>query len=459
MTQMAVHVETKARLLPERTRGGLREVITLAYPVIATNMSATLIHTVDSAMVGRLGATHLAAVGYALIWYWTAVCFFVGAASGVQTFVSQLHGAGDRKACGAWTWHGIYAVVPVAGICIAFFAAGAEPLFRLMGPSVEVQKLAAAYVHGRVFGVPGLVAAMAIAAFFRGIGDTRTPLYAMVAANIVNIVLDYGLIFGRLGLPDWGIAGAGVATGVAEWVYFGVLVYALRRPRLVAEYRTARAAFDTGALRRYARISAPIGGQWMLEMLSFAVFASLVARMGDIEMASSQAMLVLQHMSFMQVMAVSVAATTLVGRYRGMGDFAAAERSHSNALGIGVSIALFVSILFMCFPELMLRIFTDDDAVLRLGSRLLVIGALFQTCDAIGVVASGSLRGAGDTRWPFVVQASLAWGLFLPSAWLFGLVLDGGVEGAWMGGVLYLGVLGVVLLRRFRRGEWQRMKI
>lgn len=459
MAQMAVHVESKAGFLQERSRGGLREVMTLAYPVVVTNISATLIHTVDSAMVGRLGATHLAAVGYALIWYWTAACFFVGAASGVQTFVSQLHGAGDSKACGAWAWHGIYAVAPIAAVCIALFAAAAEPLFQLMGPSPEVQKLAAAYIHGRAFGVPGLVAAMAIAAFFRGVGDTRTPLYAMVTANIVNVVLDYGLIFGRLGMPNWGIAGAGVATGVSEWVYFGVLIYALRRPRLAAEYDTGRAAVDTAALRRYARTSAPIGGQWMLEMLSFALFANLVARMGDIEMASSQAMLVLQHMSFMQVMAISVAATTLVGRYCGMGDYAAAERSHFNALGIGVGIAVFVSALFISFPEVMLSIFTNDHEVLRLGSRLLVIGALFQTCDAIGVVASGSLRGAGDTRWPFVVQASLAWGLFLPSAWLLGTVFEGGVEGAWFGGVIYLGVLGAVLLQRFRRGEWRRIRI
>ena len=207
------------------------------------------------------------------------------------------------------------------------------------------------------------------------------------------------------------------------------------------------------------RTSMPIGGQWVLEMLSFAVFANLVARMGNVEMAASQAMLVLQHMSFMQVMAVAIAATTLVGRYRGMGDVAAAERSHINALCLGVGFAISVGILFLTFPELMLRIFTEDAGVLRVGSKLLVIAALFQTCDAVGVVTSGSLRGAGDTRWPFAVQASLAWGLFLPSAYLFGRVLDGGVEGAWLGGALYLGVLGIVLVFRFRRGVWKQIKI
>jgi putative MATE family efflux protein len=322
-----------------------------------------------------------------------------------------------------------------------------------------VQSLAHSYVVARAPGAAGLVAGLALASFFRGIGDTRTPLYTMVIANVVNAFFGYGLIFGRFGLPDWGIAGAGAATAIAEWVQCIALFIFFRRSRVDAQYRTASVRADIVVVRRFLHTSLPIGGQWVLEMLSFAVFANLVARMGDLEMAASQAMLVLQHMSFMQVMAIAIAATTLVGRYRGMGDVAAAERSHANALGLGVGFAISVGILLLSFPEMMLRIFTNDAGVVSLGSRLLVIGAIFQTCDAIGVVASGSLRGAGDTRWPFIVQASLAWGLFLPSAYLFGRVLDGGVEGAWMAGVLYLGVLGAVLLIRFRRGNWQRIKI
>ena len=456
---MAVTMDTAARLVPERTRGGMREVVSLAYPVILTHLSQTLIHTVDSAMVGRLGATHLAAVGYALIWYWTVACLFFGAVSGVQTFVSQAHGAGKSKECGAWVWHGIYALVPLACVGVGLFAAGCQTLFSLLGPSAEVQGLSAAYVHGRAPGMPALIAGMALASFFRGIGDMRTPMYSVLIANVVNVVLDYGLIFGKLGMPNWGIAGAGVATGVAEWMQFSFVLIIFRRRRVATEYRTAVIGFDRAAVSRFMRTSLPIGGQWMIEMLSFALFANLVARMGDIQMAASQAMLVLQHMSFMQVYAVAMAATTLVGRYRGMGDVAAVERSHINSLGLGVSFAVAVGVLFVFFPEPLLRIFTDDAEVLRLGAKLLLIGAIFQTCDAIGVVTSGSLRGAGDTRWPFVAQASLAWTLLLPSAYLFGHVLEGGVTGAWLGGVLYLGTLGAVLLARFRRGAWQRIEI
>jgi putative MATE family efflux protein len=267
------------------------------------------------------------------------------------------------------------------------------------------------------------------------------------------------LIFGKLGMPSLGILGAGVASGTAEWVQFIFLFVVFRRARVRAQFATGMIAFDRAAVIRFLRTSMPIGGQWMVEMLSFALFANLVARMGDIQMAASQAMLVLQHMSFMQVFAIATAATTLVGRYRGLGDDAAVVRSHANALGLGVGLAVTVGIGFLLFPEPLLRIFTADPEVLRVGAKLLLVGAIFQTCDAVGVVTSGSLRGAGDTRWPFVVQASLAWALLLPSAYLFGHVLGGGVTGAWLGGVVYLGTLGVVLLIRFRRGAWRSIRI
>jgi MATE family multidrug resistance protein len=456
---MALTMEAAARLDRDRTRGGLREVIALAYPVIITNLSATLMTTIDSAMVGRLGAIELAAIGYAQIWYWTAVCFFVGAASGVQTFVSQAHGQRDARACGGWAWQGLYAVVPPAALWIAFFAASSGQLFHWLGPSAEIQSLANSYVVARAPGAAGLVGALVLISFFRGIGDTRTPLYAMIIAVAANVFFAYGMIFGRLGMPDLGLAGAAAATAIAEWVQFVVMLIAFRRRRIAAEYATAPVRPNPTVVWRFLRTSMPIGGQWVLEMSSFAVFANLVARMGDIEMAASQAMLVLQHMSFMQVMAVAIAATTLVGRYCGMGDMDAAERSHRNALCLGVGFALSVGVLFLTVPELMLRLFTQDAGVVSVGSRLLAIAALFQTCDAVGVVTSGSLRGAGDTRWPFAVQASLAWGLFLPTAYLFGRVWDGGVEGAWLAGALYLGILGIALVFRFRRGVWKEIRI
>jgi MATE family, multidrug efflux pump len=377
----------------------------------------------------------------------------------VQTFVSQAHGAGQARRCGSWAWQGVYTLLPLALLGIGAFAVAFVPLLALLQPAPALRPLAAGYVHARAFGVGGFAIAMLLSAFFRGVGDTRTPLYGMVLANLVNLVLNYGLIFGHLGLPAWGVVGAGVATAVADWVYAAALVIAFRRAAVAVAYGTDAAAPDAAAMRRFLRTSAPIGGQWVLDMLAFACFSTLVARMGAAQMAASQAMISLMHVSFMQVIGIAIAASTLVGRYVGCGDLVAARRSHDSALRLGLAWSVSAALVYLAAPEACLRLFTDDRAVLQLGAPLVAVGAAFQICDALGVLCGGALRGAGDTRWPFVVQTILAWCLFLPAAYVGSIVLAGGLTGAWLGGVVYVAVLGGALYARFRCGVWERLRI
>ena len=149
-------------------RGGLREVVLLAYPVVLTQLSRTAMGVVDSAMVGRLGATELGAVGYGGIWMWTATCVFMGTATGVQTFVAQSHGAGREDRAAQWTWQGLYTVLPWAVVGILLFAGALPALLSWLGPSATLQSLTADYMIPRAFGAPGLVAAMVWASYFSG---------------------------------------------------------------------------------------------------------------------------------------------------------------------------------------------------------------------------------------------------------------------------------------------------
>jgi MATE family multidrug resistance protein len=459
MTRPAQSIEIAAAAPRPAYAGSLREVSALAAPVVLSQLSATLMGIVDSAFVGRLGATELAAVGFANVWNWTAFCLLMGTASAVQIFVAQDHGSGHERRCGAWAWQASYLVVPAALLFSVALLALAPLALRALGPSEQLQATVFVYLDRRVLGMPALVFAFVWMSFFRGIGDMRTPLVAIVAANLLNAVLDYGLVFGRFGLPAWGIAGAGSATALAEWLYAGLLFAAARRARVAEPFATAPAAPERRALRRFSRTGFPVGGQWLIDMLAFALFTTLVARMGDAEMAASHAFLMLLSLSFMQAVGIQAAASTLVGRYVGAGDLGAARRSFAAALRLGGLLATGVGVLFLAVPDLAMRLFSDDPEVVALGAPLVRLGALFQLLDAAGIVASGALRGAGDTRWPFLFQALLAWGLFLPLAWLLGIVLDGGLFGAWVGGTLYVAVLAAGLLRRFRAGAWETIRI
>ena len=454
-------IPTKSPTVPmaQPRPGGLRELIHLAYPVVLTQLCSTLMGVVDSAMVGRLGPTQLAAVGFGAIWLWTVFSLFYGTASGVQTFVSQHDGAGEPRRCGAWAWHGFYTVVPAALLTVLLAAPWIESILALLGPSQALQSAGESYLRARLPGEVAFAVWMVFTSFFRGIGDTRTPLYVTIFVNVVNAVLDYGLIFGRLGLPAWGVTGAGAATSMAHWLGAFILFAIFLRRGLRERFDTRPVLPRAPAIRRFLRTGVPIGGQWFIDMTSFAFFTTLIARMGDASMAASQAFVMLLSLSFMQAVGISIAASTLVGRYVGAGKPAAADRSFASALALGIGLAVVVAVLFVAIPGPLLRIFTDDPAVVALGRPLLAIGALFQLFDAIAIITEGSLRGAGDTRWPFLVVTAFGWGLFVPLAYVLGVTLEGGLSGAWSGGVVSLGLMSMVLVRRFRSGAWQRIRI
>ena len=456
---MATPIAATALSRAPARSGSVREVAWLAYPIVLTQMSQTAMNVVDSIFVGHLGAAQLGALGFAGIWLWTVMSFFSGTATGVQTFVSQAHGAGDERDCGPWAWQGLFAVVPALTLAILGFVALAEPLWRLMGTTGELRDYALAYARMRPLGVAGLGVWMVLASFFRGLGDTRTPLCATLVANAANALLAWALVFGHLGLPAWGVAGAGLATSIAEWVGVLVLALGLARPSVARRYATRPVRPSARAIRRFLRTGAPIGGQWILDMSAFAIFTTLVARMGNASMAANQAMISLLSMSFMQAIGIGLAATTLVGRYKGAGDLASAVRSVRSALGLGIALAVLVAAVFVLAPETLLRMYIEDPEVLRLGRPLLALGAAFQLFDALQIVTGGALRGAGDTRWPFLVQTGLAWVVRLPLAYLFAIAMGRGVVGAWYAEFAFILTLAAALGWRFRSGAWKEVRI
>jgi MATE family multidrug resistance protein len=450
---------TAVDIRAQHSRGGVAEVALLAYPIVLTNLSMTAMGFIDTAMVGRLGATPLAGVGFSGIWIWTLVVAFFGMASGVQTFVSQADGAGKSGECGRWVWQAIHLVTPpivlLAFVCWLL----ADAALALLGPSAELQAVASEYMAPRLIGLPAVVVAMSLGSFFRGLGDTHTPLYVTIAANVVNATLNYGLIFGELGFPEWGVAGAATGTAVAEWFQVGLLFVFFARRSLRARYATRLARPDRELIWRFFVTSAPIGGQWLLGMMSFALFSTLIARMGDASMAASQAFLILLSFSFMQMSGISAATSTLMGRYIGARDHDSARRSFWSGQKLAAVLGVGIAAVFVLIPEPLLRIFTSDPDVLMLGRPLVVMGALFQVFDAFGIVAEGTLRGAGDTRWPFVIHSVLAWGVYLPLAYLLGVTLGGGLTGAWIGATVYVMLLSGCFVWRFSSGAWEKIQI
>lgn len=435
------------------------EVALLAFPVVLQTVAENVMQLANSAMVGRLGAAQLGAVGFASIWMWTLFVPFAGTANAVQAFVSRQDGAGESGRCGAWVWQAMWVLAPAMLVWACILAWLVPALFAWVGPPPELYDAAVQYGEWRLLSAPFIAANFAMIAFFRGCGDTRTPMRAAIIAIAVNIVTAWVLVFGRFGAPQLGAAGAGAAMGAGSFTNCVLLLWAFLREPMRDRYGTGLWRPERAAIARFFRTGAPIGGQWLLDMVTFAVFTSIVARMGAASMAASQAMLQLLALSFMQAMAISQASGTLVGRYLGAGDPQAAQRSYASAQLLSLGISAIVALLFVAIPEQLLAIFSDDPEVLALARPLLALGAFFQLIDAVGIVAAGSLRGAGDTRWPFAVQATLAWALRLPIVYLCAVVLGGGVFGAWAAELVHIGALSLAFALRFKGGRWRSIAI
>lgn len=453
MTHRRESIESEGML------AGVREVAVLAVPFVLTQILFTTMGLVDAAIVGRLGATELAAVGLSGTWLWTLTSFFIGASSVVQTFVAQSHGAVDERACGPWAWHGLGGAVPFAVLAAIGLYFGADAFVEWIVPDNSIAPLSSGYLRARSFGIVGLTAAIAISSFFRGIGDARTPLVATVVANGANVFLALGLVYGWFGLPALGVLGAGIATSIAEWLYFGIMLAAFLRPSLRMRFDTGWRRPDLAPVRRLWRIGLPVGGQWVIEMLAFSIFMTLVARMGDASLAASHAFGQLASISFMVAAGIGTATATLVGRYIGAGEPDRAAQRFRSSLVLGGTAGALLALAFVVFPELLVELFSSDPEVIALGIPLLSIGAFYQLFDALSVLSDGALRGAGDTRWPFVARCLGSWLIFLPAAWFFAFHLDMGLTGAWIGGVFSSATLAIVLYLRFRSGAWRRIEI
>ena len=437
--------------------GGYREVLGLAYPIVISMVSLTIMTFVDTAMVGKLGTSQMAAVGLAGITTWTILSFFSGLLTCVNTFVAQYHGANQPKMVAIITWQGLYLAFG-SYLLLLLISHFTSYIFVLMKPSVEVQRFGITYTRIRLLGGIGPLIYFTISSYFRGIGDTRTPMWIEIFANLTNIAFDYLLIFGKFGFPRLEIAGAAIATVIssvlAAVIY--LLIFLSKKSDQKFQVKT-HIQFRPSESSRLIRIGLPMGVQSVLDVGSFTIFSAMIGRMGNSELAANTAAIALLHKSFMPLVGISLAATTLVGQYIGSNQYHHARTSGYTAIKVGIGYTSLMAILFFCLPDALLSIITDDPNVIKLGSKILFLAAIFQISDGCGICSSGALKGAGDTLFTMIIGISYGWILFLPLSYWLGYRY--GLAGAWIGATVYIILLGITYFLRFRSGKWEKIQI
>ena len=439
-------------------RDDSRQVIRLASPVVIGMTSFTLLSVVDTAMLGRLGAPPLAASGIAGVLYFGIVFSLAGIGVGVQTLTARRFGEGNFSSCGPVVNSGV-ALALLLGIPLSI---AAPWLARLLAPILsddpQVVSLGGVYLHYRLFGSAFMLANWVLRGFFAGIGETRHQMVASIVTTGVNIILDYVLIFGRAGFPQMGIQGAAVASSLA--IAMGTLY--LVCVALSVRHRDRFALLQRPlSIRRWVapilRLGLPVTAQRVLANGSWFAFFAVVSRIGTIELAATNVIRSVYHLTIMLGVGLGTAAAALVGQRLGAKDPERAERLGWEAAKLAALSMSVAGLLFLLLPRLILQIYTSDPSVIDAGQTPLFFLGFVQAFAGIALVLSQALQGAGNTRFVMAAELVICSTLYLPVVYVLGLRTRLGLIGAWAGEFIYWMALAAIMGWKFARGGWKRI--
>ncbi|MEX2219379.1 MAG: MATE family efflux transporter [Phycisphaerales bacterium] len=483
-----------AAIHPDAGPGSQRpimELLRIAGPTVATMTSYTLMQFVDKFLVAHIGPdpVYVGAQGNGGLAAFVPIAIAMGILTVINTYVSQNLGAGRPERGPAYAWNGLWIAAVYWAAVLLPFAFVLPRLFDAAGMAPEQARLAADYGRVLVFGAILTIATRAIAQFFYGMHRAGIVLVAGLAANILNIVLSALLIFGNgeapaglgrfgeatvaagawLGIRPMGIAGSAWGTVIATAVELAIPMALFLGPRLNRLYGT-RAAWRPSLphIRDLLRIGWPGGLMFGNEMVCWSYFmVHLVSGFGKHHATAGWIAHQYMQMSFMPTVGISVACTALVGKYMGMGRPDLAARRARLGLAVAMVYMGVCGAVFIVFREPLIGFFVQDhtppgdrDTLIRLGSLFLIATATFQLFDAVAMVLSGSLRGAGDTVAPGIATVVLSW-LFIVAGGEAMTRLFPGLEslGAWIAAASYIGVLSLYFGLRFARGKWRSIRL
>lgn len=438
-------------------RRELRATLALALPLVLTQLVQVLVQTTEVVLLGRLGAAPLAAATLAAALFHTALMFGVGTASATAPLLAQARGARRPKRIRGTVRQGLWVTLAITAPLMAalWFA---RPLLAAMGQDPALLPMTEGYLRHALWGMPFGVGFVVLRGFAATFARTRAVLLAALLAGLVNVPLSWALIFGRLGLPPLGPAGAGTAVAITYALTFLLLLgYCLRAPPLRRHAVLARFwRPDWPAFREILRVGLPVGGAVLLEVALFAGATLLMGLIGAAQLAAHQVAIQLASIAFMVPLGLGNAATIRVGLAAGAGDGSAARLAGWVACGVAVGFSGVAALLFWSAGRTLAGLFLDAatpegatalaDAVL-----FLKVAALFQLADGLQVVGIASLRGLKDTTVPMWLAGVGYWLVGFPLSAALGFLTPLGGLGIWIGLASALAAVAAVMVVRFHR--------
>jgi len=312
--------------------------------------------------------------------------------------------------------------------------------------------------------VPALGCWIALSGFYQATKRPVVPMVVGLIANALNLVLNYVLIFGRLGFPEMGIKGAAVATVIATFVQAGLMLFLFVGPRTHGEYGSRnKIGVELAKLWRIIRVGLPSGLHWSLESACWTLFLlKVIGSLGSAALAAHSAVIQVIHFSFMPVIGLNIGVQAIVDHHIGMGDHDGAMRRVYRALALAFVFMVTMGVLFLIFRRNLIGFFCRGEAsadIIVMGGTMLIFAAIFQAFDSAAIICHGALKGAGDTLFPMCASIICGWCVFLPLAAILTYKFELGVAGAWLGVTIYIACLACINFWRFASGAWRKIDI
>ncbi len=448
----------------EKEEGGVKELWRLAYPLILSTASYSVMMFVNRIFLSWHSAEAIAAAVPAGILNFTIVCFFLGLTSYTNVFIAQFYGGRRYARLTVALWQGVW-IAFISSFLIVCTVPLGRWIISASGHAPEVKILELQYytllaVFGGFSAING-----ALSSFFTGQGKTAVTMFVNIAGNAVNVVLSYLLIFGAGAFPEMGIRGAAIAFIISNAVMtaaYGCLVFSPKNRKV---FRTGRLlGFHRPLFSKIIKYGAPNGVSFFLDMASFTVFIFLVGNTDKYILAANNIALAIDSLAFMPLIGVGMAVQTLTGQYIGRGKKETAFTIVRSALKLAVPYTLALSFLFFFAPGLLLKLFGQADspdmsAIALHAYPLMKVIAVFVFFDMLNFTYSDAIRGAGDTKFQMLMASLCAWGLFVPGVYVILNVLHAPFIYTWVWGIFYTFTLASIFIIRFQSGKWQKINI
>lgn len=438
----------------------MKTIFMLAIPVIIENILQVLLGTTDTLFAGKLDGNAIAGIGVTNLVMNIYIAFFTAVGVGTTAIIARK--IGDQKleeAENALKQSVILGGLIGGGVGIISLCF-ANPLLRLLGAAPEVMAYAKPYFM--VVAVPCIVLCLMqiLSSALRGAGDTKTPMIAATVANIINIPLNYILIFGLFRFEGFGIIGAGLATTLSRILALGILMIKLQagQSKLRLDF-SASWKIDKKMMGTIGRIGIPAGMEKLIMRLGQLVYGSMIITLGTSSYIAHNVAGTIESYSYLPAMGFGVAATTLVGQQLGAGKIKEAKKYAYMSNLLSTLLMVVIGVIFFIGAPFLASLFTQDVEVQVLVVKVLRIIALFQPLLSLSMIMASALQGVGDTKFPMYATLVGIWGIRVAGGYLLAVVLGFGLVGIWLAYALDVSVRGILMFIRFRKEKWIDIKI